>query len=327
VLIHNHTYLSSVAATLVAKLCNCPSVLIQYNPFVQYRFPWNAVERAADVILGRYTLRSASKILAISEHTRRYVQGLVGDRSVGLVSLGVDTERFTPVSSTADKKRIRAELGLPDDSFVFFTVRRLVFRNGLDTLLAATAKLRQRNDIAVVVGGRGPQRTLLERVIDEQQLSNVRLTGFIPDELLADYYRAADAFVLPSRTGEGFGLVLLEAFASGIPAIATCGGGQEEVMREGRTGLLVPPSDPEALADAMLALRDDPQRVRATGEAARAIGVESDWERCVDQLAGVLRQATRKYSIERQGLPTWTMPGAGVGANGLIQPDRAQGPW
>jgi glycosyltransferase involved in cell wall biosynthesis len=205
VLVHNHTYLSSVAATLVARHYRRPTVVIQYNPFVQYRFPWNVVERGSDLALGRYTLRSATDVFAISEHTRRYVRTLVGDRAVEILRLGVDTRRFTPALSVAHKARIRARLGLPSDAFILFTARRLVFRNGLDTLLAACAKLREQKDVVVVIGGRGPERPILERVIREENLGNVRLVGFVPDEDLPDFYRAADAFVLPSRPGEGFG--------------------------------------------------------------------------------------------------------------------------
>lgn len=288
VLVHNHTYLSSVAATLVARRCRRPTVVIQYNPFVQYRFPWNVVEHGSDLVLGRHTLRSATEVFAISEHTRRYVRTLVGDRAVEILRLGVDTRRFTPALSAADKVRIRARLGLPSDAFILFTARRLVFRNGLDTLLAACARLREEKDILVVIGGRGPERAILERVIRAEGLRNVCLVGFIPDEDLPDFYRAADAFVLPSRTGEGFGLVLLEAFSSGIPAIATRGGGQEDVMDDGRTGLLVPPDDPGALAEATVMLRNSPSRTVAMGDSARAMAVARDWDRCVDQLEGVL---------------------------------------
>lgn len=287
--IHNHTYLGSVAATLVARAHRLPIVLLQHSPFVEYRFPWSVVERAADLVLGRYTLRSATRLMATSEHTKRYVQGFDPGRGVEVLALGVDTQRFTPVGSIAEKLRIRAELGFPPESFVVLTVRRLVFRNGLDALLAAAAELRGHEDIVIAIGGSGPERELMERIIRREGLNNVRLMGFVPDEVLPDVYRAADAFVLPSRTGEGFGLVILEAFSSGIPAIATRGGGQEEVICGGSTGLLVPPGSPAALAEAILALHASPQRT-AMGEAARAKALDMDWERSVDHLERVLSQ-------------------------------------
>jgi D-inositol-3-phosphate glycosyltransferase len=291
VLIHNHTYMTSVVAALAARLYNRPTVLIQYNPFVEYRFPWNVVQHGADLLLGRPTLLSVDELLAISKYTRGYVTRLVGTRLVKILQLGVDTHRFTPVSSAAEKRLIRSRLGLPKDCFLLFTVRRLVFRNGLDMLLTACARLKDQSDLFVVIGGRGPERPILEREIQREGLTNVRLPGFVPDEELPDWYRAADAFILPSRTGEGFGLVLLEAFSSGIPAISTRGGGQDEVMRERETGLFVPPSDSEALAQAILALRDQPDHTRAMGKAARAMALDMDWEQSVDQLITILEEA------------------------------------
>ncbi len=288
VLVHSHIFASSVASVFIAKRYKRPIVLLQHNPFVRYRFPWNLVENGADRLLGRYSLRSATSILAVSEHTRRYVKGLVHRQPVGVLYNGVDTQRFTPSRSAEEKRLVRERLGLPLECFLMFTVRRLVFRNGLDTLLEASARLKNYKDIVAVIGGSGPERRTMEGFIRNEGLENVRLAGFVPDALLPDFYRASDAFILPTRTGEGFGLVLLEAFASGIPVIATQGGGQDEVVDEGRTGLLVPPAEPGALADAILRLRNDPEHVKLMGRAARAKAAEMNWEKNVELLEKTL---------------------------------------
>jgi glycosyltransferase involved in cell wall biosynthesis len=290
-LIQNHTYLGSVAATLAARAAKKPTVLIQYSPFVQYRFPWNVVERGADFLLGRVTLRSASRLMAISEHTRAYVRELAPNHPVRLLPLGVDTTRFTPVTTSSERQVIRRRLGWPDESFVVITLRRLVFRNGLDVLVEAATKLKANRSITVAIGGSGPERQLLQRVVQREKLDTVRLLGFVPDDALPDFYRAADAFVLPTRTGEGFGLVLLEAFASGIPAIATRGGGQEEAIQDGKNGILISAGDPTALAEAVSALEADRVRTRDMGKAARALAVQSGWERSVDHLEQALYEA------------------------------------
>ena len=291
VLVHSHTFMSSVAGAMMARRHRLPLVVLQHNPFVRYRFPWSTVENAADFLLGRYTFRSATTLLAISEHTRRYVRGLAGDRPVDVLYNGVDACRFTPVASPLERSRVRARLGLPVEGFLLFTVRRLIFRNGLDTLLAACRRLKERSDIAVIIGGSGPEAPKLERYIEQEGLSNVRLLGNISAASLPDYYQAADAFVLPTRTGEGFGLVLLEAFASGIPAIATRGGAQEEIVEHGRTGLLVPPGDPEELAEAVMSLSGSSELVTEMGAAARVRAEEMSWDVCVDRLEEVLTQA------------------------------------
>lgn len=302
VLAHSHTFVSSVAGALAARRYNRPLVVLQHNPFIRYRPPWNVVEHGADLMLGRFTLRSADRLLAVSEHTARYVERLAPGRQVDVLPNGVDTQRFTPVHSDHERAAIRARFGVPRDAFVLLSVRRLVFRNGLDTLLEACVRLNRRQNLVVVIGGGGPERPRLERFMQRHGLANVRLLGFVPDELLPDLYRAADAFVLPTRTGEGFGLVLLEAFASGIPAIATRGGAQEEVVDDGRTGLLVSPGSSREVAGAIAALHDGPQLVAQMGQAARRKAGEMDWDVNVARLERTLFEAVAHRAESRRAL-------------------------
>jgi glycosyltransferase involved in cell wall biosynthesis len=297
VLVHGHSYLSSVAAVAVAKRQGRPIVLIQYNPFVSYSFPWNYVERAADRLLGSYTFRSANRLLAISEFTRQFVRELVVDKPIDLLYCGVSTTRFSPVG-VAEKQAIRRKFDLPDDQFIALTVRRLVFRNGVDTLVEAADRLPASICIAIV--GRGPEEQAIRNTISERRLSNVRLLGNVSDEDLPDIYRAADVFVLPTRTGEGFGLVLLEAFASGVPGIATRGGGQEEIIHDGKDGLLVPPSDPHALASAIVRLEQDRELRERMAAAAIGTSRDLDWENQIDALREVLYRTANRAHLARE---------------------------
>src|SRR5262249_35327935 len=134
ILVHSHTFLSSATGALMARRCERPLVLLQHNPFVQYHFPWNVVEHGADHLIGRHTLRWASRVLAVSEFTARYVKDLIPDQPVSILHNGVATQQFSPVRSDEERRQIRKRLGLPDDCFIALSVRRLVFRNGLDTL-------------------------------------------------------------------------------------------------------------------------------------------------------------------------------------------------
>ncbi|HQX76461.1 MAG TPA: glycosyltransferase family 4 protein, partial [Thermoflexales bacterium] len=164
----------------------------------------------------------------------------------------------------------------------------LFYRNGVDVLIRACALLKDQKDVHVFVGGKGPDRPAMEKFIAENGLANTHLLGFIPDEDLVDYFRAADVFVLPTRTGEGFGLVIAEANACGVPVIATRSGAPEEIVQDGITGLLVPPENPAALADAITQLRRQPDLRREMGRAARLAAEKLDWERNVDQLEQIL---------------------------------------
>ena len=298
VLAHTHTFMTTVAAARAARRHGKPFVLIQNNPYIEYRFPLDLVQRGADATIGRYTARSADRLIAISEFTARYVERLAPGRPVTVMHLGADRERFSPVDGDR-RVEIRRRLGLPVDAFVALTVRRLFFRNGLDTLLEAVVQLRDRVGLHVVIGGAGPERGEIEERIRAGGLANVHLVGFIPDADLADYYRAADVFVLPTRTAEGFGLVLMEAAASGVAAVATDSGAPREIIDDGATGVLVPPDAPDALAAAIARLHDAPDLLTAMSRAAYDRSSEFTWDRSVDVLERVLTEAVESGTQTR----------------------------
>jgi phosphatidylinositol alpha-1,6-mannosyltransferase len=290
VVAHTHTFVSTVAAARAARVQNKPFVLIQNNPFIEYRFPLNIVQRVADATIARYTVGSADRLVAISEFTARYVKRLAPGREVTVMHLGTDVERFSPVSA-AERAAIRRRLDLPVDGFIALTVRRLFYRNGLDTLLDAATRLRGLAGLHVVIGGTGPEHAEIKQRITGDGLANVHLVGYIPDADLPDYYRAADVFVLPTRTAEGFGLVLMEAAASGVPSIATDSGAPREVVDDGVTGLLVPPGAPDALASAITKLYRSPELLSEMGRAALARSASFTWDRSIDTLERVLKEA------------------------------------
>ncbi|MFN3975393.1 MAG: glycosyltransferase family 4 protein [Dehalococcoidia bacterium] len=297
VLAHSHVFLTSVAAALAARQCHKPLVVYQHTPFIHYHFPWNLVEHGADRLLGQWPLRWASLVAANSQHTARYVKALAPKHAVEVVYPGVDTERFVPVSSPDERKALRLHLGLPDNAFIALAVGRLTFKKGFDTLLSACAHLRYCPDVQIVLVGDGPERPVLEKRVRQQRLPFIRLWGALPFEAMPGLYRAADALVFPSRTGEGFGLVILEAFASGLPVVATSAGGQAEVVQDGKTGFIVPPEAPETLAQAILALKNNPSLAQKMAIAARAKALEMDWERFADRWARLLEHLIHSHTV------------------------------
>jgi glycosyltransferase involved in cell wall biosynthesis len=121
--------------------------------------------------------------------------------------------------------------------------------------------------VTYLIAGKGPDRSRLESKAERLGVRDrVVFTGFVPEEEKADYYRLADRYVMPSR-GEGFGLVLLEAMACGIPVVASTADGSREAVLNGRLGLTVDPNDPDAVARSILVSRDalpapDPEQLR-----------------------------------------------------------------
>ena len=142
---------------------------------------------------------------------------------------GVDLQRFYPA---ADKEEMRRHLNIPEEKTVLFTVRDLEPRMGLENLMYAVKQMIEVvPDIYLILGGEGPLKENLISLSQELGVeSYIRFVGFIPEEDLPDYYRMADVFVLPTIELEGFGLITLEALASGLPVLGTPVGGTVEIL-------------------------------------------------------------------------------------------------
>ncbi|MCS7207053.1 MAG: glycosyltransferase family 4 protein [Dehalococcoidia bacterium] len=279
VLVHTHVFMSSVVGAWMARGYGKPLVVYQHTPFIRYPFPWGLMERGADAVLGRWPLRWAAAVVGVSRTVADYVQKERGRPVEAVIYPGVDTERFAPIASVEERKSLRRRLGLPEEAFIVLAVGRLTFKKGFDVLVEACTILRAQPDLQVLIVGDGPARPALVKRASEHGLTGLRFWGAAPMQTMSDLYRVADAFVLPSRTGEGFPLVILEAMASGLPVIATPLGGAREVVENGRTGFLVPPGDPEALAAVLSDLKQDPCLAPRLGAAARAQALSMDWER------------------------------------------------
>ncbi len=207
-------------------------------------------------LLTRWAARRADAIVAVSrDAAERAVsrEGFPAPR-VQLIYNGIDAEAIAPRQGAWQRRLVVAARLEP--------VKRL------DVLLHALAALRRNDrDLTLTIVGDGSERVGLERLSAELGLgAAVRFTGWRED--VGAELRAADCFVLPSRS-EGLSMTVLEAMATALPVVATRVGGNPEVIAEGVTGLLVPHSDPGALATAIATVIDDPARAAAMGAAGR----------------------------------------------------------
>jgi len=249
---HGHPYLTSLTAAKLAKLCDKPFVLTQHNTFIDYNNLFDSVERINDLTVGKLNLKDADKIIAISGATKDYVLGLGAKPSkVKVIYNGVDLKKFCP--TVGKREEMRKKLGIPQDAVVVLTVRRLVYKNGIDTLIdSANIAVKKNPLILFLVVGKGPDMENIRMQVTQLGIaSNFRLAGFVSDDDLPSYYNLADLFVLPSKSGEGLPLVALEAMACGLPVVATDVGGIREILME-KYGRLVPSNQPELLAEAVL---------------------------------------------------------------------------
>lgn len=281
---HGHPYLTSLIAGKLAKYYGKPFVLTQHNTFIEYNNFFDQVELLNDLAIGKQNLNAADKIITISNATKDYVLRLgAKPEKVKVIYNGVDLARFRAINGK--RQEMRKKLGIPSNAAVVLTVRRLVYKNGIDTLLdCAKIAVNKNPNIVFLVVGKGPDLESVRMQIAQLGIQDkFRLAGFVSDADLPSYYNVGDLFVLPSKSGEGLPLVALEAMACGLPVVATDVGGIKEILLHDY-GKLVPPNQPEQLADAVLesAAVDFSSR---KGELRARIEERYSWESNVERLS------------------------------------------
>lgn len=216
--------------------------------------------------------------------TTRDELGALGLRHPVVWGRGVDTQHFRPERRNQERRRA---LGADERHPVVLHVSRLAVEKDVGTLVGAFQQARARvgDGAQFVVAGDGPEAGMVRAA-----LPFATHYGFIDRERLADLYADSDLFVFPSPT-ETCGLVVLEAMASGIPAITSDQGGVLENVRHAINGMMVPAGDGRAFAAATVDLLGNEPGRRAMGSAARAFAVARDWERELDALEPLYREA------------------------------------
>jgi phosphatidylinositol alpha-mannosyltransferase len=173
-------------------------------------------------------------------------------------------------------------------------VGRLEPRKGLAYLVRAFLRLKPRFPrLRLLVVGRDDRHTQdrAMAMVPPRLRTDLVFVGSVPQADLPSYYASADVFCAPSLGGESFGIVLAEAMAVGLPVVCSDIGGYRDVVRDGTDGLLVPPRDPEALAEALAGLLDNPARLASMGQAAATAARGYAWEVVAGQVAEVYRTA------------------------------------
>jgi len=251
-------------------------------------------------------LRDAEAFVAMSRviGDEMLAAGVAAER-VFVVPHGVDTDRFRP-ADPGERAALRSRLGLPDGVLAAWT-GRLLRGKGLETLLEACARLAGDGlDLRLVLVGSGEGQALSIEDDLRRRAGGSDLAGRVifagPLARVEDVLRAADLFAFPS-VFEGLGISLVEAAACGLPAVASRTGGIVDVVEDGRSGLLVPPGDPAALAEGLRVLATDADRRAVMGSEARRIALASFDERDgVDRYRAVFRGVTpRRSSSSRPG--------------------------
>jgi len=220
--------------------------------------------------------RNAAFCIAASSAVKEYFQSM-GIKNITVIPNGIDIKRFEKLN----RQEARNKLDL-NDEFVIITVARLERRKGLEFLIRALPELRF--PFVCLLVGDGEEKGNLENLSEKLGVSDkVKFLGQINNKEIPGYLAAADCFVLPSLE-EGFGIVILEAQAVGLPIIGTNIGGIKDIIEDGKTGLLVEPADPKEIADAIT-------RVYSGQKFANLDLEKYDWDKIADRVKEVYQKA------------------------------------
>ncbi len=267
-LIHLHEPLMPMLCTTVLRLSQTANVgtfhAYEGRPGYKFAKPWGTF------FLRKWFRKLHSKI-AVSkpamEFANHYLPG-----EYDIIPNGVDIHHFCP--------EVKPIEGLCDGKLNILFVGRLEKRKGADYLIKAYLKVKKAipNSRLVIVGPGTRLRKKYERQVEHDGIADVVFVGQVGFDELPSYYRAADIFCSPATERESFGIVLLEAMASGRPVVCSNIAGYAEVVSHEVQGLLVPPKDEGKLAEALLSLMTDERARNQLGANGRRKSLEYDWE-------------------------------------------------
>jgi len=273
-LVHSYTPKAGLLAMLAARAAGVPHRFhtVQGMPLAVARGPRKWILSATE----RSTYLAATRIFSASDSLCELIPGTWPARPPAVIGAGsvngIDGTRFAPgVVSVEVQEQLRRDLDIPTGDRVVVFVGRLVRDKGITELVHAFDALVDSSTTLLLVGGEEPELDPLPASTRElmHRHPKIREAGWVTD--VRPYIALSDLLVLPSYR-EGFGMVLVEAAAMGVPVIATDITGCRDVVLDGVNGMLVPPRDTGALADALgRVLGDDLLRATLAGNARRSM--------------------------------------------------------
>jgi glycosyltransferase involved in cell wall biosynthesis len=258
--LHAHWWLpSGMVGCLVSKITKLPLVLTLHGTDV------GLIDKSSlFLFLAKKVLNCARKITVVSNFIKNKL----------ILNLGTDADKFSVIPMPVDQTEIFPKQVPPGKRKLILSVARFTQQKEPEVLINAFYQLKKKNiEAELIMIGEGPERGNLEKLINSLSLDKeVSLLDFMPQEKLNEYYNRCDMLVL-SSVNEGFGLVLVEAQFCKKPVIGTDSGGIPDIIIEGKTGLLFPPGDVNALAKDMESLLEDKKLAQTLAQK----GYESAW--------------------------------------------------
>ena len=226
-------------------------------------------EQPAKLWLLQIAASLGTKLITVSKNMEDFIQKHVifFKGAYKTIYNGVDTDKF--ISPTNYSNGLRKSLTITDKDFVFICVGRLAEIKGHEVLIEAFSKLNFKENVKLIIVGDGPRRDFIRDQISFFNLDgNVKMLGLRQD--IPDLLNISDCFVLSSHS-EGLSYSIIEAMATGLPVVATDVGGNYELVKNNKTGYLVPPNNPSAMAEKLNIILGDEMRRKKMAETARTI--------------------------------------------------------
>jgi len=254
-----------------------------------------------DKIFFKKTLSQATVRIAVSCYTAKRVEETFGRKlEIEVIPPGVNIENLASNSPSlpASAESLPNAAKIPSHARIILSVGALKPRKGMDVLIKAMPKvIKVFPNAHVFIVGPGnpiPYQLVAKR---ERVENHVHFTGVLDGDLLRFLYHRCDLFALLSREDkkgrfEGFGMVYIEASACGKPVVGTLSGGIREAVINGETGILVPPDDPDAAADAIISILADQNLARKYGDNGRLWASRFTWDNAVDKFLELITQKT-----------------------------------
>ena len=244
------------------------------------------------ITIGKFVLKKSDVIIALTEDMKKEIEKIC-DREVFVIPNGIDLRNFEKLS----KENIRKKLEIANEEEIIIFVGTLRSVKGVKYLIKAMEIIIQKNiDTRLMLVGDGEDRESLEKLVKELDLEKyVSFVGIVPNKKVPEYMVASDIFVLPSLS-ESFGIVNLEAMASGLPIVATKVGGLAEIIKDGENGFLVEPKNSKEIAEkVLLLLEDEEMRERISRNNKESVKKYS-WESVVERLEEIYRSYNQRYT-------------------------------
>jgi starch synthase len=300
-LAHSHTWYANMAGHLASLLYGMPHVVTTHS--LEPQRPWKAEQLGGGYALSSWAekvaIESAAAVVAVSEGMREDVLSAypaVDPAKIHVIYNGIDAEQYSPDSATDVIERYGVDTSRP--SVVF--VGRITRQKGVPVLLRAAAHLDPEVQLVLCAGAPdtpelGEEVAGLVEELRKTRSGVIWLSGMLSKREVIQLLSHSTLFACPS-VYEPLGIVNLEAMACGTAVVASSVGGIPEVVADGKTGLLVPPNDPEALAESINTLTRDPERARAMGTAGRErASTLFDWGRIAEQTADLYQKVAAGY--------------------------------